>query len=111
MRKNILGMVVSILFVPVYAHATADGPDCWEVKGVADNDVLNIREGAGISYKIVGTIPPHAKGVANSNNLECPDDPASPKPKECGSGWCRVTYNKITGWVNCKYLKGSGDCQ
>ncbi|MGB8622863.1 MAG: hypothetical protein WCD16_08585 [Paracoccaceae bacterium] len=43
------------------ALATADGPDAWQVIGVAENDVLNIRMGPGTEYPVIGSFGPHAR--------------------------------------------------
>lgn len=99
------------LFNVPFAFATADGPDCWAVRGVVKNDVLNIRATPSASAKILGKIPHDAKSVTNANDIECPDVPTASMPKECGSGWCKVTYKAVTGWVNCKFLEESTDCK
>lgn len=114
-------MRVSFFIPPVFllmillgsspAWSTADGPDCWTVHGVAENDVLNIRSGPSPRHKVIGKIPADARPVANANDIECPDAWLPDMPPECGSGWCKVTYKSVTGWVNCRFLEESADCR
>jgi hypothetical protein len=103
-------LLLSLPFVESVAWATADGPDCWAVKGVAKNDVLNVREKPNASSKIIGAIPSNTRSVQNANDTECPDAPTKNMPKECGSGWCKVKYKAVVGWVNCRFLEIPNDC-
>lgn len=66
----------------------------YRVINVANNDVLNIREGAGVNYAIVGTIPPDGRDIqilgdgVQANNAT----------------WVPIIYKGISGWVNSYYL-------
>jgi uncharacterized protein YraI len=61
---------------------------------VASNDVLNIREGAGVKYKIVGTIPYNGRGIQITGGGVKADN----------ATWVTIIYNGISGWVNSYYL-------
>lgn len=110
-KKLFVVLTIAIVLIALNAWATADGPDCWSVRGVAKNDVLNIREAPNASAKIVGKIPAGTKAVANANDIECPDVITKGAPKECFTGWCKVGYKGVTGWVNCKFLEESTECE
>lgn len=74
------------------------GPDFWQVTGVASNDTLNIRSGAGTLNRVVARAP---NGTV-LRNLGC-----------SGSGssrWCEVETRdgKIRGWVKGSFLKEYG---
>lgn len=51
---------------------------------------VNIRQGAGTSHKIIGSLPKNAavKAVARASN-----------------GWYKITYKKKTGWVSHKHVQ------
>lgn len=104
-------LLLFLLSPAAVAWATADGPDCWAVKGVGKNDVLNVREKPNSYSKTIGTIPPNTQYIQNANDVECPDAPTKSMPKECGSGWCKVKYKLVTGWVNCRFLEVPDHCK
>lgn len=62
----------------------------YQVAGVDEDDVLNIRNGPSEDHDAVGAIPPTARGVKIVGN--CEDD------------WCPVTHGSMKGWVNSYYL-------
>jgi uncharacterized protein YgiM (DUF1202 family) len=66
----------------------------YRVAHVASNDVLNIREGAGIKYKIIATIPPTGIGIQITGD----------GVQANSATWVPIIYNGITGWVNSYYL-------
>lgn len=88
--------VVSLLFVfllclglgrqPALAH---EGARTYRVVDVAYDDVLNIRAGPSAGYAIVGEIPPGGRGVRLVGHCQ---------------GWCPISYNGASGWVNGRYL-------
>lgn len=69
-------------------------PEPYAVVGVASDDVLNVRAGAGVAHSIVGTIPPYGMGVQVGESGE----------EAGGSLWLPVWYRGISGWVNSNYL-------
>ena len=96
-------------------HAEADGPDFWDVTGVGEDDVLNIRAEASASSEKVGSVPPDGRGL---RNLGCTDQmsysewqKATPEEREEAkrNRWCKISYEEITGWVAGRFLtEGSG---
>lgn len=100
---------LSLLAFPLTVSSTlwagADGPDCWAVKGVASNDVLNIREKPSAKSKMIGSIPPGTKKIKNIT--EYPESDLAPMPNP---GWCKVDYKGTQGWVSCKFLESDDAC-
>ena len=75
------------------------GSGMVRVKGVASNDVLNVRSGPGTSHGIVGALGNGDK----VRKLRC--------EHHGGSQWCEIemqTDMRERGWVNARYLSGSG---
>lgn len=99
-------LAATMLLFSLNAFADADGPDCWDVKGVASNDTLNVREQPSAKAKVLGTIPPNAKALANLT--EEPEGDMNP-PKH--PGWCKIKYKTLTGWVSCKFLEEGDACE
>lgn len=98
--------IVLLVAAPFAAWATADGPDCWSVSGVARNDVLNIRARPDARSPIVGTIPPTAGILENRNDSSDSDVEPRAHPN-----WCKIRYKKITGWVACRFLEIPDSCE
>ena len=65
---------------------TSKFPKEGKLKGVYSS--LRIRSGAGLSYKVIGSIPPKGKPQILGEN----------------GGWAQVKYNGITGWSSKQYL-------
>jgi hypothetical protein len=81
---------------PDYADGLSGGPDYWQVHGVADNDALNIREGASANSRVLIAVP---NGTVLQNQ-GC--------RMSGGQKWCKVTQpggTGITGWVAGRYLR------
>ena len=100
------------------AAADADGPDFYAVRGVARDDVLNLRAAPNPRARIVGAIPPDGACI---RNLGCQGgltfqefselSPAARKQREREHPrWCRVEYEGVTGWVAGRYL-AEDDCR
>jgi SH3-like domain-containing protein len=71
---------------PAAAH---EGARTYRVVYVDDDDMLNIRSGPSAGHAIVGRIPPGGRGVRVVGHCQ---------------GWCPVSYNGASGWVNPVYL-------
>ncbi|WP_439543460.1 SH3 domain-containing protein [Hyphomicrobium sp.] len=71
------------------AQATRDVP-LYKVRGVEDNDVLNIRRGPSEEQALVATIP------ATGRRLEVTG--------QCQKDWCPIRYGSARGWVHSYYL-------
>ncbi|MFZ5884722.1 MAG: NBR1-Ig-like domain-containing protein [Chloroflexota bacterium] len=85
----------SVLIAPYgfAAPTTLIGP--YAVVNVAENDVLNIRAGAGVSQPIIGYFASDAKDVMRTG----------PSLSVDGAVWVEVRRNDgLTGWVNSYYL-------
>jgi hypothetical protein len=64
------------------------------VMGVADGDVLNVRDGPGVAYDIIATLDPVTDTVVATGRSQLL--PASI--------WVEVTVGATTGWVNSQFL-------
>ena len=61
---------------------------------VESNDVLNVRSGPGVSFGIVGTLPPNANDVQITGSGQLVS----------GSTWVLVQRGALSGWVNGRFL-------
>ncbi|WP_419912438.1 META domain-containing protein [Hoeflea sp.] len=95
------------------ARATADGPDFFMVRGVAADDVLNIRAEPTAKSKKIGEIPPDGDGI---RNLGCEGGlsidawlEANREEREASDRrrWCRIAYQSVEGWVAGRFLEES----
>ncbi len=73
--------------------------DVLGVVGVAHDDVLNVREGPGVSYDIVASLDPLADHVVTTGRTRMITQ----------SIWTEVEVGGATGWVNVAYLAYLGD--
>ena len=64
------------------------------VFSVADDDVLNVRSGAGTSNDIVTTLAPDATGIAHTGEEEFVN----------GERWWQIEADGERGWVNSRFL-------
>ncbi|WP_169054082.1 META domain-containing protein [Nitratireductor sp. XY-223] len=109
-----LALAVGMLLAAVsVALATADGPDFFMVRGVAADDVLNIRREPNPKAEKIGEIPPDGNGI---ENLGCEGGlsfaewlDATEEEREASERrtWCRIAYDGIEGWVAGRYLEES----
>jgi len=70
----------------------------YKVVGVAANDVLNIRSGAGVAHGIIGMFPPDARHVRITGRINT---------LPSGAVWVEVrsaTLPNGVGWVNGRFL-------
>ncbi len=65
MARLLIALILTVFLPSSATWACADGPDYFRVVGVSSWDTLNIRSGPGTKYKIVGEMPPNARGVRN----------------------------------------------
>jgi len=97
----------------VAASADADGPDFYQVKDVAKNDVLNIRAEPNPHAAKVGEIRHDGTCI---RNLGCQGgltfqeftdlSPAEQaRRQQENPRWCQVEYQGVTGWVAGRYLQ------
>ncbi len=107
-----------VLITTSIAFAEADGPDHWQVTGVEEEDVLNVREEPDPHSKKVGEIPPDGTCI---KNLGCVggltfeefttlSDEEKKKIERERPRWCKVEYQGTVGWVAGRYL-AEGTCE
>ena len=100
MIKAIMKMVFSFAVIAASlgiagpASATADGPDRYQVRGVAYSDVLNIRKWPSHTSRIIAVIPPNGRNIRNLVRRV--------------NGWCLIRYRSVKGWSKCSYLMEQG---
>ena len=95
------------------ARATADGPDCWGVRDVAKDDVLNMRSRPDFKSPKVGEIPHDASGIRNMGckggltfeEFTTLSEAQKQQVLRQRPRWCRVNYLGTTAWVAGRYLK------
>lgn len=96
-----------------HAGAEADGSDYYRVRGVAANDVLNIRAQPRAKSEKIGAIPPEGRCL---QNLGCEggltfQEYSTLTEREQRAvllkrpRWCRIRYLDRTGWVAGRYLE------
>ena len=80
-----------LIFLATPAFATQDGwPALYDVVGVAQDDVLNIRSGPGAGFDIIGTLPPDAEDI----EVIRPSDDFD---------WGRINLGEGAGWISLRY--------
>ncbi len=80
---------------PDFADGLAGGPDWWQVAGVSDGDLLNVRSGPGTGNAVVGQL---ANGDVVAN-LGC---------EMAGeTKWCQIgnADRNAIGWASGRYLQ------
>jgi len=99
------------------AWADADGPDFYQVHGVAPGHVLNLRAGPGSASHVIGRIPSGATclknqgcqgGLSFEEFTQLPEADKKRKLKE-NPRWCKMEYQGLVGWVAGRYL-AEGAC-
>ena len=112
-------LIVTVLFLLMSAHAgaDADGPDYYQLRGVATGDSLNIRDQPYPNAIQLGEIPADADCIRNLGcrggltYLEYTTLSAAQQAQRLRENprWCRVEYRGIIGWVAGRYL-AEGSC-
>lgn len=116
-RIGSMATALALLLAAGVVRSEADGPDHFQVTGVAANDVLNLRAAPNPKAAKVGVIPPNANCVRNlgcRGGLSFQDystlSPAQQKERlRQHPRWCRVEYRGVSGWVAGRYLT-EGSC-
>ena len=92
------------LVLPGLAHATADGPDYFQVVGVAKDDVLNMRASPNAKGTLIGEIPPDTDGitwydcVGGLHYAEWAAATEAEREEARRKRWCLVGYDMTIGW-------------
>lgn len=86
---------------PATLLARADGPDAWNVRGIAPGQSASLHAAPSLRSAIVGKVPHDAKGLVN---LGCKPafDAGRRRPSE--ARWCRVEIKGKRGWISSRYL-------
>lgn len=93
---RLASVVIAAVLSVLTATAHAQGPRTeasYAVKGVAADDVLNIRD-APNGKQIIARVPSNGRGIIA----------VGPRAKSAGGTWARVRYGTTTGWVNVRFL-------
>ena len=113
-------IVASVVLLAAQALAEADGPDFYDVKGVASGDVLNMRAKADARSAKIGAIPSDGTCLRNLGcmggltfeEFSTLSEAEKQKIERQRPRWCRVEYQGFTGWVAGRYLQESASpCQ
>lgn len=72
------------------AASRADPRITYRVRGVDEDDVLNVRRGPSEQHQLVASIPATGRRVEVTGR--------------CEKDWCPVRYGAVTGWVHSYYL-------
>jgi hypothetical protein len=99
------------------AGATADGPDFYEVRGVAKGDMLNIRAEPSAKATKVGEVPRDGtclRSLGCQGGLsyqEFSELSASQQRRRLRDNprWCQIEHRGVRGWVSGRYL-GEAEC-
>jgi hypothetical protein len=94
------------------AHAIADGPDFYRVRGVSATSALNLRAEPSVDAPRIARIPADATCL---RNLGCQggltfeefttlSEADKRRRTEENPRWCKVEYRGTVGWVAGRYL-------
>ena len=89
-----VGTGLAVCLVSMMWTASSGSAEAACVRGVASNDVLNMRAYASTSAEIVGAIRPGRCGV---------------RIRDRSGNWLRVSVGGYTGWVNGRYIRDESD--
>ncbi len=77
------------------AAGARDLPQLFDVRGVATDDVLNIRAAPTASATIIGALPPDARGI-------------EVVARNAAATWGQVNTGEQSGWVSLRYMEPRG---
>ena len=83
-------------YLPGHTRQSEDGGAVLRVTGVSSGDLLNVRNGPGTNYRIVGKLG----NGDRVRRLNC--------QRQSNSRWCEIemmTDMRERGWVNARYLQ------
>lgn len=66
-------------------------PALYDVSGVASDDVLNVRKGAGATYPLIETLGPYQRDI---EIIQLSDN----------GKWGKISYPSGSGWASMRYL-------
>ncbi|WP_157994805.1 SH3 domain-containing protein [Paracoccus tegillarcae] len=89
MRLSALALTTALLASPALATQEYILPTLFDVTGVADDDVLNIRQQPSPSSQIIGRFAPDQTGIEVVDQR---------------NGWALVNTAEQSGWASMRYL-------
>lgn len=96
MRISLLAMIVLLVSTTVSLAQTQ--PTYYRVAFVVEDDVLNVRAGAGVQNRIVGTLAPDATDILITGEGRAVVD-------DIGTAWwVPIQQGTLRGWVNSHFL-------
>ncbi|HWR88283.1 MAG TPA: hypothetical protein VN277_07680 [Acidiferrobacterales bacterium] len=109
-------IVLGLCIAPA-AWPNADGPDHFQVKGVAPGKLLHLRAEPGIHARPIGRIPADANCLRNLgcegglSFAEYSELSAEARAQRLAANprWCQVDFRGTIGWVAGAYLR-EGAC-
>lgn len=105
MIRAIVLAVIMMLASTLAARADADGPDYFQVTGVAEDDVLNIREAPEAGARKIGEIPWNGDQIQNlgcQGGMSFAEWEAATDAERAAAAqtrWCKVSYRGVEGWA------------
>jgi uncharacterized protein YraI len=107
-----LAIALAVAAASGLAHATADGPDFYRVRGVSATSALNLRAEPSVQAPAIGRIPPDAtclrnlgcRGGLTFEEFTTLSEADRKRRAEENPRWCKVEYRGTVGWVAGRYL-------
>ena len=112
LRAALAAVVSAVVAATGAAHATADGPDHYRVRGVSAGRHLTLRAEPSTSSAPLARIPANATclrslgcqgGLTFEEFTTLSQDDQRRRAAE-NPRWCKVDYRGIVGWVAGRYL-------
>lgn len=93
--SGIASVILALALIYFFTLPPQYQTENYKVIKIPHDDVLNIRDGKGTVYPILGVIPYDAHNVAVTT---C-------QSNDAGKEWCQITYGSVSGWVRSKYIE------
>ena len=117
LRSAIIASAVIFLRLSTVAQAEIDGhgPDAWQVRGVASDNMLNARMGPGTDCPIIEIFAQNARGLREVTcvpyyTMAHPSNMTDTEYQGLPSPWCLTQSADLAkaGWVSQHYLAEDG---
>jgi len=112
---RIIAIAMTAFISSGHVLATADGPDHYQVRGVASDDTLNVRTAPSSDAPVIASLAPDADGIANFGcigELSYAEwEKATPEEREqaAEARWCRIGFGDTIGWSAGRFLAEGSD--
>jgi hypothetical protein len=116
LRAALAAVASTVVAVAGAAHATADGPDHYRVRGVSPERHLTLRAEPSTASAPLARIPSNATclrslgcqgGLTFEEFTTLSEDDQRRRAAE-NPRWCKVDYRGTVGWVAGRYLAEDG---